>query len=95
MAIGLGMIVGVALGLTGGGGSIFAVPLLIHGLGLAPREAIDVSLVAVASTAAFGAIGALRARMIEYRAGLVLRPAACLPHRSAYAGAATSHRGRR
>ena len=71
MAIALGMIVGVALGLTGGGGSIFAVPLLIHGLGLAPREAIDVSLVAVASTAAFGAIGALRAHMVEYRAGLV------------------------
>jgi uncharacterized membrane protein YfcA len=65
------MVVGLALGLTGGGRSIFAVPLLIHGLGMAPREAIDVSLVAVASTAAFGAIGALRARMIEYRAGLV------------------------
>jgi uncharacterized membrane protein YfcA len=71
MAICLGMIVGLALGLTGGGGSIFAVPLLIHGLGLAPREAIDVSLVAVASTAAFGAVGALRVHMIEYRAGLV------------------------
>ena len=71
MAIGLGMIVGLALGLTGGGGSIFAVPLLIHGLGLTPREAIDVSLVAVSATAAFGAIGALRAGMIEYRAGLV------------------------
>lgn len=71
MAVCLGMVVGLALGLTGGGGSIFAVPLLIYGLGLAPREAIDTSLVAVASTAAFGAIGALRAHMIEYRAGLV------------------------
>jgi uncharacterized membrane protein YfcA len=65
------MLVGLALGLTGGGGSILAVPLLVHGLGFAPREAIDVSLVAVACTAAFGALGALRAHMIEYRAGLV------------------------
>jgi uncharacterized membrane protein YfcA len=31
MALVLGAVVGVALGLTGGGGSIFAVPLLIYG----------------------------------------------------------------
>ena len=71
MPVLFGIVVGLALGLTGGGGSIFAVPLLIHGVGVAPREAIDLSLVAVAATSAFGAMGALRASMIEYRAGLV------------------------
>ena len=34
-----GMIIGVALGLTGGGGSIFAVPLLIYALGVDVRTA--------------------------------------------------------
>lgn len=67
----LGSLVGLSLGLTGGGGSIFAVPLLIYGLGVAPRDAVGVSLVAVAATAAFGAIGASRAKLVEYRAGLV------------------------
>ena len=67
----LGVLVGLSLGLTGGGGSIFAVPLLIYGLGVAPRDAVTVSLVAVAATAAFGAIGASRAKLVEYRAGLV------------------------
>ena len=35
-----GAIVGFSLGLTGGGGSIFAVPLLVYGLSLGPREAV-------------------------------------------------------
>jgi hypothetical protein len=34
-----GSLVGFALGLTGGGGSLLAVPLLVDGLAIAPREA--------------------------------------------------------
>ena len=33
LSVFFGVLIGLALGLTGGGGSIFAVPLLIYGLG--------------------------------------------------------------
>ena len=48
LALGLlcGAVVGFSLGLTGGGGSIFAVPLLVYGLDVAPREAVGISLAA-------------------------------------------------
>ena len=39
LAVLFGCAVGFALGLTGGGGGVFAVPLLVYGLGVAPREA--------------------------------------------------------
>ena len=39
-----GALVGFSLGLTGGGGAIFAVPLLVYGLGVPPREAVGISL---------------------------------------------------
>ena len=66
-AIGCGMIVGVALGLTGGGGSIFAVPLLIYALGVAPANAVAVSLVAVATTAFVGATQCLRHGLVVWQ----------------------------
>jgi len=66
-----GVVIGMALGLTGGGGSIFAVPLLVYGLGVAPHEAVAVSLAAVAATAASGALPALRSGLVEYRAGAI------------------------
>lgn len=69
MTIACGILIGIALGLTGGGGSIFAVPLLVYVLEVAPRDAIGISLAAVAGAAGFGAIGAARTGMIEYRAG--------------------------
>jgi uncharacterized membrane protein YfcA len=50
-----GGIVGIALGLTGGGGSIFAVPLLLYAIGLPLREAVTVSLGVVGLTALYGA----------------------------------------
>jgi len=71
MSIVFGIVVGLSLGLTGGGGSIFAVPLLIYGLGVAPKSAVAISLGAVAITSAFGAAeGGLR-RVVEIRAGLI------------------------
>ena len=47
-----GAFVGLSLGLTGGGGAIFAVPLLVYGLGVEPATAVAISLVTVAATAA-------------------------------------------
>jgi uncharacterized membrane protein YfcA len=43
-----GGIVGLSLGLTGGGGTIFAVPLLVYWIGVDPRTAVSTSLVTVA-----------------------------------------------
>jgi uncharacterized membrane protein YfcA len=70
-AIGCGAVVGVALGLTGGGGSIFAVPLLIYGLGVAPADAVAVSLVAVATTAFVGATQFLRHGLVVWQPTLL------------------------
>jgi len=73
-----GVIVGLALGLTGGGGSIFAVPLLIYGLGVAPAAAIAISLIAVAATAATGAVEGMVRGVVELRAALILAVAGML-----------------
>lgn len=71
MALLYGLLVGLALGLTGGGGSILAVPLLIYGLGLEPKAAIALSLVVVAATALMGAVSAFHYRLVELRAALI------------------------
>jgi uncharacterized membrane protein YfcA len=67
IATGFGAIVGLALGLTGGGGSIFAMPALIYGLQIAPAEAVPISLVAVGMTALVGALHAIRARLVIWQ----------------------------
>lgn len=67
----LGTLVGLSLGLTGGGGSLFAVPLLIYVSGIQPQLATTVSLAAVASMSAFGAIEAGINKMVEWRASLI------------------------
>lgn len=73
-----GAIVGLSLGLTGGGGSILAVPLLVYGLEVAPREAVGVSLAAVGSTALIGAIHRFRNGDIELRTGILFALAGML-----------------
>ena len=60
-----GGLVGFALGLTGGGGSLLAVPLLVYGLSIAPREAFGVSLAAVGATALVAVSSRLRAGQVE------------------------------
>jgi uncharacterized membrane protein YfcA len=69
--VAFGMIVGMSLGLTGGGGSIFAVPLLTYGLGVPVGSALGLSLASVGATAGFGAALRLRAREIELQAGFI------------------------
>jgi len=51
-----GLICGIALGLTGGGGSILAVPLLTYGVGLDFHSAVTISLLVVGFTAVFGIV---------------------------------------
>lgn len=71
LAIAFGCVVGFALGLTGGGGGVFAVPLLVYGLSVAPREAVGISLASVGGTALFGAVPRLLQGEVELRTGLL------------------------
>ena len=66
-----GALVGFSLGMTGGGGSILAVPLLVYGMGVAPREAIAVSLAAVGATALAGALMRWRSGQVDFPTGLL------------------------
>jgi uncharacterized protein len=54
-----GLAVGVSLGLTGGGGSIVTVPLLVYLVGEPVHAAIPTSLVIVGATALFAYLGRL------------------------------------
>ncbi len=66
MTLVVGMIIGAVLGLTGAGGSVFAVPLLINLLGFSMPQAIGLSLGAVAASALFGVILKWRSGHIEW-----------------------------
>jgi len=68
----LGSLVGLSLGLTGGGGSIFAVPLLVYGLNQSFREAVALSLAIVGTTSLYGAFLQARRGVVLWRAGAVL-----------------------
>ncbi len=67
----LGGFVGFSLGLTGGGGAIFAVPILVYTLGVPAREAIGISLLTVGSTAFVGFVQRARREMVEFPTGLL------------------------
>lgn len=71
-SFGLGLIVGVILALTGAGGGILAVPLLIFGAHLGVAEAGPIGLLAVGMAAALGAALGLRAGTVRYRAALLV-----------------------
>ena len=71
LTIVLGAFVGFSLGLTGGGGAIFAVPILIYGLGVPAREAVGISLLTVGSTAFVGFMQRARRGMVEFPTGLL------------------------
>lgn len=71
MTILLGMIIGLALGLTGGGGSIFAVPLLIYVLGMSLDTAVPISLITVSLASLFGLLLSLKSGLVAWRAGFV------------------------
>ncbi|MCH7960140.1 MAG: sulfite exporter TauE/SafE family protein [Candidatus Hydrogenedentes bacterium] len=79
-ALGLlfGVIVGFSLGLTGGGGSIFAIPLLVYGMGVPMREAVGISLAAVCATTLSGSLQRWRKGEIERSAGILFAVAGML-----------------
>ena len=64
-----GLVVGISLGLTGGGGSIITVPLLVYLVGLPVHAAIPTSLVIVGAAALGGYLS--RLAIADSRHGLV------------------------
>ncbi|NEW37596.1 sulfite exporter TauE/SafE family protein [Nocardia cyriacigeorgica] len=85
VALLLGAIIGILLGLLGGGGSILAVPALIYGVGLDIEQAIPISLIVVGASAAVGALPKIGAHLVEWRLAVIFA-AAGLP--AAFAGSA-------
>jgi uncharacterized membrane protein YfcA len=69
LTIAFGLVTGLSLGLTGGGGAIFAVPLLVYGTGLHTRQAAIVSIIAVGATAFVGFLIRWRKGQVEIRPG--------------------------
>lgn len=65
-AIALGVLIGVALGSLGGGGSVLAVPVLAHIAGQSAAAATATSLVAVAAASAVGSIGHARVGHVRW-----------------------------
>jgi uncharacterized protein len=77
----LGFVVGFLLSLTGAGGAILSVPLLVFGLHLTVAQAAPIGLLAVTISAGVGAILGLRAKILRYKAaglmalfGVILSP---------------------
>lgn len=68
----LGAVVGLILALTGAGGGILAVPLLVFGMHLTIAQAAPVGLMAVGIAAAVGALLGLREGIVRYRAAALL-----------------------
>lgn len=77
------VLIGVALGVLGGGGSILTVPILVYLAGLDARHAIAMSLFVVGVTSAVGAIPHARAGRVRWRTGLLFGATAMA---GAYAG---------
>ncbi len=68
----LGVPVGLALGLVGGGGSILTVPILIGVLGVSPHLATSASLVIVSVNAGGALWTFVKERLVRYRVALAL-----------------------
>ena len=71
-ALTLGLLIGLAMGALGGGGSILTVPALVYLLGLSAQEATTASLVIVGVAAATASLSHARSHHTRWRAGTLL-----------------------
>jgi uncharacterized membrane protein YfcA len=60
--------IGLSLGLTGAGGSILTLPVLVYLAGIAPREAVGLSLLIVGTAALVGAWQRAKAGEVHFKA---------------------------
>src|SRR5262245_2309580 len=75
--------IGLSLGLIGGGGSILTVPILVYLLGVAPHEAVGMSLAVVGATSLFGSYLHWKRDNVDFRGGLIFGAAGTI---GAFAG---------
>ncbi len=68
----LGAAVGLVMGLTGAGGGILAVPLLVLGLHLPLMQAAPTGLIAVGAAATLATVLGLREGIVRYRAAALM-----------------------
>lgn len=87
VAIPLGVLIGLALGALGGGGSILTVPALVYVLGQEPADATTSSLIIVGITAIIAVIPHARAHRVRLGAGLLF---GALGTAGSFAGSALS-----
>lgn len=78
ISVGLGLVIGLILALTGAGGGILAVPLLVFGVGIGVAQAGPIGLLAVGLAASLGALLGLRSGMVRYRAAALIAGAGML-----------------
>lgn len=74
----LGFLIGIILALTGAGGGILAVPVLVFGAHLSMAEAGPIGLLAVGLAASLGAALGLKAGSVRYKAALLIAGAGML-----------------
>lgn len=72
------LLIGLALGLLGGGGSVLTVPVFTYVLGYPPKTAIAMTLPVVAVASSVGAIGHWRAGRVRLRMAVQLGSVAML-----------------
>lgn len=65
----LAVLIGVALGLLGGGGSILTVPILVYVIGVPAHEAIALSLLVVGTTSIAALVPHARGKRVQWKTG--------------------------
>ena len=68
----LGMFIGILMGLTGAGGGILSVPLLVFAFHMPISQAGPIALTAIALSAAVGALIGLRTKVLRYKAAMFM-----------------------
>jgi uncharacterized membrane protein YfcA len=72
LPVALGAFIGFLLALTGAGGGVLSIPLLVFGLQMSVVQAAPVGLLAVCAASALGAGLGLRERIVRYRAAILI-----------------------
>ena len=72
ISIAIGLFIGLVLALTGAGGSILALPLLVFGLNLSLTQAAPIALLAVMLASSIGAIQGLHKGFVRYKTALLI-----------------------
>ncbi|AUT00132.1 permease [Nostoc sp. CENA543] len=74
----LAVVIGISLGLLGGGGSVLALPVLVYVMGVAPKNAIAMTLVIIGTVSILGLIPHWRAGNVWLKTAAIFGAATML-----------------